>query len=274
MKTRALLSLTLISAALSLLALLGGEMEFAPILSATTLFFCLISWFALLFMTRKKSQAAALQASLTREIEHMKQQLDASQSQETKIRHELEGARAESQSLRVGYAEKLNEVQRRQEATLTELHTLRAQLAQGESHSGRDASDTAVLQFLRSLQERGRLLDFAMADINRLPDAQVGAAARVVHQGVKVVLQDYFDIQAISQEEEGSLVAIPRDDSSELQKYRILSRDALDSSHERGKLLHRGWEALSVRLPQSMPRAGASARIIAPAEIDAQGPRA
>ena len=46
------------------------------------------------------------------------------------------------------------------------------------------------------LQEKGRLVDFLMDDINAYSDAQVGAAARVVHAGCRGVLQDHFAIKS------------------------------------------------------------------------------
>ena len=49
-------------------------------------------------------------------------------------------------------------------------------------------ADAEVVHFLSMLQEKGRLVDFLMDDINAYSDAQVGAAARVVHAGCKGVL--------------------------------------------------------------------------------------
>lgn len=270
MKTRTLLSLTLVSAALGLLALLGNEDAAASALGVATVLLCLITWFSLYFVTRKKNQSVVLQQTLVQEFEKQKQALESQtageQAKRLQFAAELQ-ASVEREKLQKIEAQTLKEELETKEA---ELQALRSQRHAVQSQEGRDAGDTAVLQFLRSLQERGRLLDFAMADINRLPDAQVGAAARVVHQGVKVVLQDYFDIQPISSAEEGSLVALPHGDAGDSQKFRILSRDGAESSSSEGRLLHRGWEALNIRLPQSMPRAAASARIIAPAEIDVQ----
>ena len=41
-------------------------------------------------------------------------------------------------------------------------------------------ADAEIVHFLAMLQEKGRLVDFLMDDINAYSDAQVGAAARVV----------------------------------------------------------------------------------------------
>ena len=49
-------------------------------------------------------------------------------------------------------------------------------------------ADAEIVSFLAMLQARGRLVDFLMDDINAHDDAQVGAAARVVHAGCKTAL--------------------------------------------------------------------------------------
>ena len=51
--------------------------------------------------------------------------------------------------------------------------------------SGASRADAEIVHFLAMLQDKGRLVDFLMDDINPYSDAQVGAAARVVHAGCK-----------------------------------------------------------------------------------------
>ncbi|MCX6129416.1 MAG: DUF2760 domain-containing protein, partial [Proteobacteria bacterium] len=91
---------------------------------------------------------------------------------------------------------------------------------------------------------------------------------RVVHQGLRGVLNDSFDISPIAAEAEGQTVVLPDDfDSS---RFRIL-RQKPGSEKPAGILLHRGWEALSIRLPRISHRPGeALPRVFAPAEIEAR----
>ncbi|HSO43731.1 MAG TPA: DUF2760 domain-containing protein, partial [Rhodospirillales bacterium] len=56
-------------------------------------------------------------------------------------------------------------------------------------------ADAEVVNFLATLQQRGRLLDFLMDDITAYSDAQVGAAARVVHDGCKAALAEHLSIR-------------------------------------------------------------------------------
>ncbi|MBV9288668.1 MAG: DUF2760 domain-containing protein, partial [Hyphomicrobiales bacterium] len=58
-------------------------------------------------------------------------------------------------------------------------------------------ADAEIVQFLAMLQEKGRLVDFLMDDINAYSDAEVGAAARVVHAGCKNVLHEHFSIHPV-----------------------------------------------------------------------------
>ena len=46
-------------------------------------------------------------------------------------------------------------------------------------------------RFPRGAPREGRLIDFLMDDLTAYGDAQVGAAARVVHEGCKAVLQEH-----------------------------------------------------------------------------------
>jgi hypothetical protein len=82
--------------------------------------------------------------------------------------------------------------------------------------------DAEIVHFLAMLQEKGRLIDFLMDDIQAYNDAQVGAAARVVHAGCKGVLQEYFRISPVRTEPEGSIVQVPAGYSAD--EYRLVGR--------------------------------------------------
>ncbi len=131
------------------------------------------------------------------------------------------------------------------------------------------SDEQAVIQFVRNMQERGRFLDFLMADIHALPDQQVGAVARVVHSGLKSLVDDYFSIQAISTASEGSQIAIPSDEVG--RSYRLL-QSASDQVPASGILVHKGWQARAIKLPQSQRiEAEAERRVLAFAEVDVKG---
>jgi hypothetical protein len=125
--------------------------------------------------------------------------------------------------------------------------------------------DAEVVHFLSMLQEKGRLVDFLMDDINAYSDAQVGAAARVVHAGCKAVLQEHFTISPVRTEPEGSTVQVPAGYPAD--EYRLVGR-IVGSAPFSGVLVHRGWKSDKVELPQLLRGAADRLPAIAPAEIE------
>jgi hypothetical protein len=130
---------------------------------------------------------------------------------------------------------------------------------------GASRADAEIVHFLAMLQEKGRLVDFLMDDINPYSDAQVGAAARVVHAGCKGILQEYFRINPVRTEQEGSTVQVPAGYSAD--EYRLVGRIAGPAPFS-GVLVHRGWKTDMVKLPQLLRGAADGIPAIAPAEVD------
>lgn len=126
-------------------------------------------------------------------------------------------------------------------------------------------ADAEVVQFLAMLQEKGRLVDFVMDDINAYSDAQVGAAARVVHSGCKDVLREHFAITPVRTEAEGSTVQVPAGYSAD--EYRLIGKIA-GSAPFSGMLVHRGWKTGVVKLPRLLRGAAEALPAIAPAEVE------
>jgi hypothetical protein len=126
-------------------------------------------------------------------------------------------------------------------------------------------ADAEIVHFLAMLQEKGRLVDFLMDDINAYSDAQVGAAARVVHAGCKGVLQEHFEINPVRTEQEGSTVQVPVGYSAD--EYRLVGKIA-GSAPFSGVLVHRGWKTGMVKLPQLLRDAADPLPAIAPAEVE------
>ena len=126
-------------------------------------------------------------------------------------------------------------------------------------------ADAEIVHFLAMLQEKGRLVDFLMDDINAYSDAQVGAAARVVHTGCKSVLKEHFSINPVRTEQEGSTVQVPAGYSAD--EYRLVGKIA-GSAPFSGVLVHRGWKTDKVKLPQLLRGAADPLPAIAPAEVE------
>jgi hypothetical protein len=127
--------------------------------------------------------------------------------------------------------------------------------------------DESALQVLSLLQQKGRFLDFVMDDVTKYPDAQIGAAARVVHQGCASVVREYFDVQPVEGGAEGGAVTLEKNYDS--GRYRLVGRVTGEAPY-RGRILHRGWLTTSVRLPErtKLGEHGDGQGVIAPAEVE------
>ncbi|WP_019374484.1 DUF2760 domain-containing protein, partial [Melaminivora alkalimesophila] len=70
-------------------------------------------------------------------------------------------------------------------------------------------SPAAALQLLALLQRQARFVDFVQEDVAGYSDAEIGAAARVVHEGCRKVLAEHFALAPVRSEEEGSRITLP-----------------------------------------------------------------
>ncbi|MDP3650859.1 MAG: DUF2760 domain-containing protein [Rhodoferax sp.] len=104
----------------------------------------------------------------------------------------------------------------------------------------------AALQLLALLQRDARLIDFTQEDVTRYSDADIGGAARVVHEGCRKVLREHFSIVPVRQEAEGSRIIL--NDGFDARAIR-LTGNVVGKAPFQGSLSHRGWRAIEVRLP-------------------------
>jgi hypothetical protein len=126
-------------------------------------------------------------------------------------------------------------------------------------------AEAEVVSFLATLQEKGRLVDFLMDDVTAYSDAQVGAAARVVHAGCKAALKEHFAIRHIRDEAEGAAISVPAGYAAD--EYRLVGKISGEAPFS-GRLVHAGWKTESVKLPRVLKTAGDRLPTIAPAEVE------
>lgn len=111
----------------------------------------------------------------------------------------------------------------------------------------RETSQEAALQLLGLLQRDARFIDFIEEDINAYGDADIGAAARIVHEGCRKVLREHFSIQPLRAESEGSRITLNEGfNASELR----LAGNVVGQPPFTGSLRHRGWRVVETRLPK------------------------
>lgn len=127
----------------------------------------------------------------------------------------------------------------------------------------REAPHEAALQLLGLLQRDARFIDFIEEDVKAYSDADIGAAARVVHEGCRKVLREHFSIQPLRSETEGSRVTLP--EGFDAAAVRVTG-NVVGKAPFTGTLSHRGWRATDTRLPKLA--AGHDAAIVAQAEVE------
>ena len=124
-------------------------------------------------------------------------------------------------------------------------------------------SSDAALQLLELLQREARLIDFTQEDVRPYSDADLGAAARVVHAGCCKVLGEHFSIAPVRTEAEGSRIRLEAGFDARAVR---LTGNVVGQAPFAGTLVHRGWRATDVRLPQLA--AGHEASVLAQAEVE------
>lgn len=127
----------------------------------------------------------------------------------------------------------------------------------------REVAPDAALQLLALLQREARLIDFVEEDIAAYSDADIGAAARLVHDGCRKTLREHFDLEPVRAENEGDRISLPAGFDAAAVR---LSGNVVGQPPFAGQLTHRGWRVTAVRLP-SLSQSHDST-IIAPAEVE------
>jgi uncharacterized protein DUF2760 len=125
-----------------------------------------------------------------------------------------------------------------------------------------DSCDRAV-QMLALLQRDGRLIDFLAEEVSQYPDAQLGAAVRVIHDSCRQALDRYIKLEPVLASEEDQPVTVPAGFDPAAIK---LIGNVMGTPPMRGLLRHRGWRIQQVSLP-ALPE-GSGRSIVAPAEVE------
>lgn len=128
------------------------------------------------------------------------------------------------------------------------------------------APDESALLLLGLLQREGRLIDFIEQDVVGFSDADVGTAARVVHEGCRRTLRQHFRFEPIRSEAEGTQLRL--EPGFDVHSYKLVGDLGGAGGALRGTLKHPGWRASDVKLPTRV--GDHDPAVIAPAEIEVQ----
>ncbi len=127
----------------------------------------------------------------------------------------------------------------------------------------KESTTDSALQLLGLLQKQARFIDFIKEDVSAYSDSEVGAAARVVHDGCSKIINEHFDLQPIRTEQESTKITLAKGfDATAIR----LTGNIVGEAPFTGSLIHKGWQATNVKLPKLTENHNAS--VIASAEVE------
>lgn len=153
--------------------------------------------------------------------------------------------------------------QLRDPSDVPEIHPEVVPEPEPEPAAAEGADPTPAYQILAILQREGRFIDFLQEDVTDFDDADVGAAARVVHEGCKRAIEQYVTIAPVRTEAEDSPITLPP--GFDPVRNRVTGNVTGEPPY-RGRLAHPGWQVTALDLPTVA--AGHDASVLAPAEIE------
>lgn len=121
----------------------------------------------------------------------------------------------------------------------------------------------SALQLLGLLQQEARFIDFLNEDLKGFSDAEIGAVSRVVHEGSKKLLDQYFSLTPVRAEEEETRITLAAGFNPAENR---VTGNVVGEPPFNGVLVHRGWKVTKADLPKLAE--GHDPKIIAPAEVE------
>ncbi|MCP4504727.1 MAG: DUF2760 domain-containing protein [Deltaproteobacteria bacterium] len=169
---------------------------------------------------------------------------------------------------RAEHASKVDQLEKKNAALIDDVERERDELeaqrkATDEAVQKASDDDTAALQLLGIFQRDGRLVDFLMEDVKGFSDAEVGGAARQVHEGCSKALQEYFTLEPVRDEEEDAAIQVKPGFDAHLLR---LTGNVTGKAPYEGHLAHPGWKVVKRSLPVLADRE--YAYVISPAEVE------
>lgn len=131
-------------------------------------------------------------------------------------------------------------------------------------HSSVAASRSDAVSLLAALQREARFVDLVKQSLASFSDEQIGGAARTVLGECQKVLDRFFAIQPLEDSSEGSPCDVAA--GYDPGRYKLSGRvEGAGPFH--GQLIHHGWKATVVKLPEWTGSKDA-ALVIAPIEVE------
>lgn len=120
-----------------------------------------------------------------------------------------------------------------------------------------------AITLLAALQREARFIDIVQEPLGDYTDEQIGSASRDVLRDTAKVLERFFDIQPLTDADEGATIEAP--ENHDPQRYHLIGNVSGDGPMQ-GQLTHHGWVANQCEIPKWTGKSE-SRNIIAPIEI-------
>ena len=134
------------------------------------------------------------------------------------------------------------------------------------SHALRKPVQSEAITLLATLQREARFVDFVKENLSGYSDEQVGVAVREIQRDSAAVLDRFFAIRPILNDDEGAAIAVPS--GFDATRYRLIGK-VTGNAPFHGTLRHHGWEVTQCELPEFTGN-DAGTKTIAPAEVEIQ----
>jgi uncharacterized protein DUF2760 len=149
-------------------------------------------------------------------------------------------------------------------AVLPKMHADENRPREAATSKVAEPTRSEAITLLAALQREARLVDLVKQPLADFTDEQIGGAARNVLADCGAVLQRFFGLQSLTEQEEGSSFDVPA--GYDPAAYKLSGR-VEGSGPFRGRLVHHGWKATMVKLP-AWTGSKNSGLVIAPAEVE------
>jgi hypothetical protein len=125
-------------------------------------------------------------------------------------------------------------------------------------------SRNEAISLLAALQREARFVDLVQQSLAGFADEQIGAAARPVLGDCQKVLDRFFALEPLADGPEGAPHDVPA--GYDPGRYKLTGR-VEGSGPFHGQLMHHGWKATAVKMPE-WSGSKESALVIAPIEVE------
>lgn len=136
-------------------------------------------------------------------------------------------------------------------------------LPESEPRGKSPPAQNPAITLLATLQRDARLIDLIQENLDQYQDAQVGAAARPCLKQCRESLNRILKIEKLIDAKENDSVDVPA--SASAARYRWIGED-VSGGNGSAKLVHPGWQATSIELPQ-WNGSSEDSQVIAPAQV-------